>query len=250
MGHRCIFDYLVGTLQSNLIHFLRLHHISNQSQETKELTTDERNMEVNRLLGWAVAKLKHHYERKHYAKTHSKTEKSMDTILDADTAAEIAKYLGNMKILHHEAIANKTYMALYYDSSTLILNNGGLSLISAQYFPFGYILLRSVRKGFTEEFLELHGNDSVKMAFDDLIAQDSIRKVFDGCDKNEPNSLDDSFKGMIFTELVRKVFHARVNEVIKKYRDQHFGRHSKKGDGGTTFRGFLRARTKKATEKK
>uniref|UniRef100_A0A7S2JZ22 Uncharacterized protein n=1 Tax=Leptocylindrus danicus TaxID=163516 RepID=A0A7S2JZ22_9STRA len=72
---------------------------------------------------------------------------------------------------------------------------------------------------------------------DDLIAQDSIRKVFDGCDKNEPNSLDDSFKGMIFTELVRKVFHARVNEVIKKYRDQHFGRHSKKGDGGTTFRG-------------
>ena len=95
--HCCIFDYLAVTLQSNFIHFLRLHHISNQTRVTKELTTDERNMEVNRLLGWA--------------------------------------------------------------------------------------------------------------------------------------------------------FHARVNDIITKYRDQHFGRNFKKGDGGTTFRGFLRARTKKAADK-
>ena len=141
-------------------------------------------------------------------------------------------------------------MALYYDSSTQILNNGGLSLISVQYFPFGYELLRCVRNSFSENDLELHGNESVKRAFDKLTAQTSIRKVFDACDRSATSSLDDSFKCMIFTELVRKVFHARVNEIIKKYRDKHFGRHSKKGDGGTTFRGFLRARTKKAIEKK
>ena len=59
-----------------------------------------------------------------------------------------------------------------------------------------------------------------------------------------------SLKDISFTELIRKVFHARTYEVIKKYMDKHFGRHSKKGDGGTTFRGFLRARTKKAAGKK
>ena len=120
-------------------------------------------MEVNRLLGWAVSKLKHHYERKHYTKIGS-----AQTIIDADSAAAMAKYLGNMRILHHEAAM----------------------------------------------------------------------------------SLDSSLKDIIFTELIRKVFHARINEVITKYRDEHFGRHSKKGDGGTTFRGFLRARTRKAAEKK
>ena len=66
--HCCIFDYLAVTLQSNFIHFLRDHHISNQTQVKKPLTTDEKNMEVNRLLGWAVSKLKHHYERKYHAK--------------------------------------------------------------------------------------------------------------------------------------------------------------------------------------
>ena len=202
---------------------------------------------MNRLLGWAVSKLKHHYERKYHAKKYSKTKQSIDTVLDADAAAEIAKYLGNMKIFHHEAIVNETYMALYYDTSTQILNNGGLSLISEQYFPFGYELLRRVRDSFSENDLKLHGNESVKKAFDTLTAQASIRRVFDACDKNAGSSLDDCFKCMIFEELVRKVFHARVNEVIKKYKEQHFGRHSKKGDGGTTFRGFLRARTKKAT---
>ena len=78
------------------------------------------------------------------------------------------------------------------------------------------MLLWSVRESFSEEILELHGNESVKMAFDKLIANESIRKVFDACDKNAASSLDESSKGMIFTELVRKVFHARVNEIIKK----------------------------------
>ena len=118
----CIFDYLAVTLQSNFIHFLRLQHISNQTQVTKKFTTDVKNMEVNRLLGWAVSKLKHHYERKYHAKKYAKTKKSVDAILDADAAAGIAKYLGNMKIFHHEAIVDETYMALYYDSTTQILN--------------------------------------------------------------------------------------------------------------------------------
>ena len=71
----CIFDYLAVTLQSNFIHFLRVQHFSNKTQVTKKLTTDEKNMEVNRLLGWAVSKLKHHYERKYHAKKYSKIKK-------------------------------------------------------------------------------------------------------------------------------------------------------------------------------
>ncbi len=62
--------------------------------------------------------------------------------------------------------------------------------------------------------------------------------------------VDDESKRTIFDELVRKSFHARINEVLKKYKDANFGRHSKKGDTGSTFRGFLRARTGKKNQLK
>ena len=51
-------------------------------------------------------------------------------------------------------------------------------------------------------------------------------------------------------EIDRTSFHARINEVLKKYKDANFGRHSKKGDTGSTFRGFLRARTGKKNQLK
>ena len=83
------------------------------------------------------------------------------------------------------------------------------------------------------------------MAFNTLVKTKSIRAVFDACDDTVETLLDEKSKDILFQELVRKVFHARINETIKKYKEVHFGRHSKKGDGGTTFRVFLRARTKK-----
>ena len=122
-----------------------------------------------------------------------------------------------------------------------------MTLISAEYFPFGYALLQSVRQSFSDKNLKDHGNDSVKLAFENLVKKKKVRAVFDACDQGAGISFDSSLKDIIFTELIRKVFHARTNEVIKKYRDEHFGRHSKKGGGGTTFRGFLRARTKKSS---
>jgi len=134
------------------------------------------------------------------------------------------------------AIVDETCMNCYYDSSTQVLNNGGLTLISAEYFPFGYELLRSVRQSFSDKHLKDHGNDSVKLAFESLVQKKKVRAVFDACDQGAAVSLDSSLKDIIFTELIRKVFHARINEVFTKYRDEHFGRHSKKGDGGTTFR--------------
>ena len=203
-------------------------------------------MEVNRLLGWAVSRLKHYYERKQF----TKGSKSKCSILDADIAAARTEYLGKMRILHHEAVADQTYMKLYYDNSTQIINNGGLTLISAKYFPFGYELLRRIRQSFSENDLKRNGNQSVVMAFNTLVKTKSIRAVFDACDDTVETLLDEKSKDILFQELVRKVFHARINETIKKYKEVHFGRHSKKGDEGTTFRGFLRARTKKNPKKK
>ena len=83
------------------------------------------------------------------------------------------------------------------------------------------------------------------MAFNTLVKTKSIRAVFDACDDTVETLLDEKSKDILFQELVRKVFHARISETIKKYKEVHFGRNSKKGYGGTTFRGFLRARTKK-----
>eukprot|EP00816_Leptocylindrus_hargravesii_P008078 CAMPEP_0196801492 /NCGR_PEP_ID=MMETSP1362-20130617/1261_1 /TAXON_ID=163516 /ORGANISM="Leptocylindrus danicus, Strain CCMP1856" /LENGTH=112 /DNA_ID=CAMNT_0042172491 /DNA_START=202 /DNA_END=540 /DNA_ORIENTATION=- len=111
-------------------------------------------------------------------------------------------------------------MNCYYDSSTQVLNNGGLTLISAEYFPFGYELLRSVRQSFSDKHLKDHGNDSVKLAFESLVQKKKVRAVFDGCDQGAAVSLDSSLKDIIFTELIRKVFHARINEVFTKYRDE------------------------------
>ena len=60
----CILDYIAVTLHSNCIHFLKAHYAEERPQLHIALSTDERNMEVNRILGWAVSRLKHYYERK------------------------------------------------------------------------------------------------------------------------------------------------------------------------------------------
>lgn len=114
----------------------------------------------------------------------------------------------NMRVLHHEAITDDCYVQLHYDASTRILNDGGLTLVSK-------------------------------------ISDESLWSSFASCDSASNCELDDESKRTIFDELVRKSFHARINEVLKKYKDANFGRHSKKGDTGSTFRGFLRARTGK-----
>ena len=66
----------------------------------------------------------------------------------------------------------------------------------------------------------------------------SIRAVFDACDDTVETLLDEKSKDILFQELVRKVFHARINETIKKYKEVHFGRNSKKGDGELHSEGF------------
>ena len=95
-----------------------------------------------------------------------------------------------------------------------------------------------MRQSFSENDLKRNGNQSVVMAFNTLVKTKSIRAVFDACDDTVETLLDEKSKDILFQELVRKVFHARINETIKKYKEAHFGRHSKKGDRGTTFGGL------------
>lgn len=206
------------------------------------LSIDERNMEVNRILGWAVSRLKHYYERKQFAQKASTPKNRDKVVIDADTAAARAKYLGNMRILHHEAVSDSEYVELYYDPSTRILNKGGITLVSKDFFPFGYMLLRSIRNSFTKEDLKQHGNQSIKKAFSKIEAEKGLRKVFDSCDAAGGFTVDQASKDSIFRELIRKTFHARINEVMKRFRESNFGRHSSKGDAGTSFRGYLRVR--------
>ena len=54
---------------------------------TIPLSTDERNMEVNRILGWAVSRLKHYCERIQFAQKASTPKNRDKVVIDADTAA-------------------------------------------------------------------------------------------------------------------------------------------------------------------
>ena len=56
-----------------------------------------------------------------------------------------------------------------------------------------------------------------------------------------------SLKDISFTELIQQVFHARTNEVIKKYMDKHFGRHSKKGERRHHVQGIFTCTDKKSS---
>ena len=252
----CIFHFLAGVMYSNFIHAMQEHAIllksGVKSAATKHVTVDEENTEVNRKFGWAISQLKRHYERKKVRKTKdiSCTSKP-PLLLDEDTAVDRVAYLLNMRVLHHEAITDDCYVQLHYDASTRILNDGGLTLVSKIYFPFGYKLLRCIRESFSENDLKKNGNNTVKVAYAKLTSDESLWSSFASCDSASNCELDDESKRTIFDELVRKSFHARINEVLKKYKDANFGRHSKKGDTGSTFRGFLRARTgkKKSTKR-
>ena len=95
--------------------------------------------------------------------------------LGLDVTTYEGKTFGVRRILHHEAVSDSEYVELYYDPSTRILNKGGITLVSKDFFPFGYMLLRSIRNSFTKEDLKQHGNQSIKKAFSKIEAEKGFR---------------------------------------------------------------------------
>ena len=82
------------------------------------------------------------------------------------------------------------------------------------------------------------------------LKQKKVFGFFYSCDAACGFTVDQASKDSIFRELIRKTFHVRINEVMKRFRESNFGRHSSKGDAGTSFKGYLRVCTEKKKAKK
>jgi len=118
------------------------------------LPIDEKS-EVNRFVGWAVASLLQKWKGRTSTENYTPAACVVDCILC-------------MRVLHAEAVQDKTYISQYYSEYIRVRNQGGLALIAHEFFDWALKLLSTIRLSFTEETIKRMGNDCMKVAYEEV----------------------------------------------------------------------------------
>ena len=146
-----------------------------------------------------------------------------------------------MRIFHHDAINNATYLEDCYDDFDILRNKGWLTLVSPAYFEFGNDLLTKIRtKCNQKKFREL-GNSCIKIAKEEVLEGVQLPTSFAEC----PNEtiLSNEIKLKVFRQLVEKTLNARIGRESNKFRVENTGRKGKQ-QSDMTLRDSLRMKGK------
>ena len=131
-----------------------------------------------------------------------------------------------------------------YASSDVVRDGGWLSLISKNFFAFGQILMQEIRLSIEGQWIR-RGNATVKIAMEKLTSNSLIKlKFLESCAEVP---LSDKMKYSVFTKLVKKAFHSRVEASLRVYKEQNTDRHVD-GANDESLRGKLKTLTLKNTK--
>ena len=199
------------------------------AQEALYLRKEDVVREVNGFFGFAVSScLKKMKKKERFAE------------FDEDTTNKLryencTYFLDNMRILHRDALIDDEYMEKYYASSTAMLNHGGLTLISKNYFKFGSLLMTEVARHCSDETFANRRNNIYDRAIDLLSSNDELKGCFNKCEQEtsipdfiqEKISLvSDCDKKSIYLDLLKKALRSRMNLAFKQYREKYVGRYA------------------------
>jgi hypothetical protein len=202
------------------------------------ITEDEEKREVDGFLGYAISEIREHWRKIHTKKLH---EDDDDAFLSS-----VVEYLDTMRCFHVDVVLDDEYMELCYSISHQMVNKGGLTLVSKDYFQFGKSLMAEIRRSFSCETAQ--SNDRMKKAYDALVANKELREQFVAVG-HQRSSVGREVKLDIYKELVTKAFNARVAVEVNKMEQKRTARHVE-GTADTSFRTMLKVQTKKVTEKR
>eukprot|EP00590_Aulacoseira_subarctica_P010202 CAMPEP_0172427156 /NCGR_PEP_ID=MMETSP1064-20121228/40826_1 /TAXON_ID=202472 /ORGANISM="Aulacoseira subarctica , Strain CCAP 1002/5" /LENGTH=247 /DNA_ID=CAMNT_0013171205 /DNA_START=234 /DNA_END=975 /DNA_ORIENTATION=- len=196
------------------------------------LPIDEKS-EVNRFVGWAVASLLQKWKGRTSTENYTPAACVVDCILC-------------MRVLHAEAVQDKTYISQYYSEYIRVRNQGGLALIAHEFFDWALKLLSTIRLSFTEETIKRMGNDCMKVAYEEVTnimenEKINFHKTMRKClELNKRKKTEEATIEMVRIKVSKKVFHARANVVFARYSANYVGRYANK-DSGMALRQELKA---------
>jgi hypothetical protein len=159
-----------------------------------------------------------------------------------------------MRILEGEALLDDDYVKNFYDQSTALLNHGGMTLVHKKMFDWAQQLMAKVREHFSTQTLRTIGPRAIQRAFGAVIESEELLSAFTASVKTLPefsaNIRDDTIK-LLHNELLRKVFHARVEVDVKTYKEEVTGKTGKnKNTSKVNFRVGLEVYEELAKAKK
>jgi hypothetical protein len=232
---RSDFDYcLISRLAHKLLEWLSesLAHSRQAGRKNLEQEPQEegKSKEVNRYFGWAIHSLHHRY----YRKPQEDTDEEVGD-------KKIVEFLGGMRIFHHEAITNDTYLRDCYDDFDILRNKGWLTLVSPAYFQFGSDVLARIRSKCNQKKLRELGNSCIKTAKEDVLGSVQLQTKFFECTNQTP--LSNKMKLKVYRQLVEKTLNARIGRESNKFRVENTGRKGKQ-QSDMTLRDSLRMKGK------
>ena len=117
-----------------------------------------------------------------------------------------------LKLLHAMQIKKEELDVI--PSQVQYLTDGGLVIVSPVIIPFIQELMIEINENINSEKLKLHGKNMIKVALEKIEAIDRLKISFKTCITKvgtvEEVALDD-----IEAEMMKKIFHARVNEFFE-----------------------------------
>jgi hypothetical protein len=205
-------------------------------EEEEELASDDDHESlvenVNRFVGWAIFSLIKKMERNY-----------------GENEAKLA-LLESMQVYEHDIILDSEYMESCYAERDQLRNQGGLTLVSKDFFEFGKQLMREVSK-FTIATFKARGNAAAKESHSLILNNETLASTFRlQCRQlfpEEEEQLSDGDISSVYESICTKVFRAWGGEQHRKLKEGYTGRQVKTSSN-TTLRGFLNVVTKQGTD--
>lgn len=94
------------------------------------------------------------------------------------------------------------------------LNQGGLDIISPSMLPFVKSLVEKVRSLVNEERCRDFGQHMIETACDDINKDTELTQIFSQCVQDAGVNTSSVVVSRLYSELSKKIFHARVNEYM------------------------------------
>ena len=203
----------------------------NHHQMMPSITTELQKEKVNGFLGFAIAMVIQKYDS---------NKRKADYIDDERKTAEIHEiglYLRNMRILHKHAITDSNYMKNCYSCNDVMLNRGGLTLVSPHYFQFALELVEVLDEEISEQKIrERKGNSYILATKNINLQRSELQTKFENCAKTsltcseyvvKVDRISQAERDKIFVDILQKTTRSMFNCTLKTVRENTTGHYAK-----------------------
>jgi hypothetical protein len=137
----------------------------------------------------------------------------------------MAEMLTKMRVFCSVIKCCLEYRSEYYNFSKQVLNKGGLTLVAKEMFEWVSTLVNRVGKRFDQSSLARDGPSAIHTTLWIMRKDSHLKSLFEHGMKSLHENADEEIVAKLHDELLLKVFHAKIADHVKDYRDAEIADH-------------------------